>query len=148
VFFCAEHQELSLWYPTGAGACVIAFSTTDRDSFDAVASWKRKVEAEVGSIPMCLVQNKVDLIDQASMSPDEAENTARTLGLKFYRTCVHARMRPLPHTGLRAWRESTPHTGLRAWRESTPADGGAEAHSPWRAPQTAVRCQSNLGADG
>jgi len=38
---------------------VIAFSTTDRDSFDAVASWKRKVEAEVGSIPMALVQNKV-----------------------------------------------------------------------------------------
>jgi hypothetical protein len=48
-----------LW--AGAGACVIAFSTTDRASFDAVASWKRKVEAEVGSIPMALVQNKVRL---------------------------------------------------------------------------------------
>jgi hypothetical protein len=30
----------------------------------------------------------VDLIDQAVMSPDEAEHMARTLGLKFYRTCV------------------------------------------------------------
>lgn len=38
---------------------MIAFSTTDRNSFDAVASWKHKVEAEVGSIPMALVQNKV-----------------------------------------------------------------------------------------
>ena len=30
----------------------------------------------------------MDLIDSAVMSPDEAEDMARTLGLKFYRTCV------------------------------------------------------------
>ena len=26
----------------GAGACILAFSTTDRDSFDAVESWYKK----------------------------------------------------------------------------------------------------------
>lgn len=52
----------------GAGACVIAFSTTDRESFDDVPKWKRKVEAECGRLPMVLIQNKIDLIDQAVMT--------------------------------------------------------------------------------
>lgn len=38
------------------------------------------------SVP--LAHTQVDLIDSAVMSPDEAEDMARTLGLKFYRTCV------------------------------------------------------------
>lgn len=38
---------------------MVAFSTTDRDSFEAVEGWIRKVEAEVGKIPMVLIQNKV-----------------------------------------------------------------------------------------
>ena len=50
---------------SGAVAAVLAFSTTDRQSFEAVSQWKRKVETECGSIPMALVQNKVDLLDQA-----------------------------------------------------------------------------------
>lgn len=72
----------------GAGACVIAFSTTDRDSFNDVPKWKRKVEAECGRIPMVLIQNKIDLIDEAKMTAEEAEKTASDLGLRFYRTCV------------------------------------------------------------
>ena len=48
----------------GAQACVVAFSTTDRSSFEAVRRWKKKVEDEVGvdSMPMVLVQNKIDLM--------------------------------------------------------------------------------------
>jgi Ras-related protein Rab-23 len=53
---------------TGAGACVLAFSTTDRASFEAVEKWKKKVEAECGTIPMVLIQNKVDLIDRAVLT--------------------------------------------------------------------------------
>lgn len=37
---------------------------------------------------MCLVQNKVDLIDRAVVTPEEVEALARQLGLKLYRTCV------------------------------------------------------------
>ncbi len=67
---------------------MIAFSTTDLDSFKAVAGWKDKIYAECGDIAMCLVQNKVDLIDQAVVSADDVEAIARQLGLKLYRTCV------------------------------------------------------------
>lgn len=47
---------------------MLAFSTTDRASFEAVQTWKKKVEAEVGEIPTVLVQNKIDLIDQATVT--------------------------------------------------------------------------------
>ena len=66
----------------------MAFSTTDRESFCAVSTWKKKVEAECGEIAMVLVQTKVDLIDQAVVDKDEAEQLAENLGLKFYRTSV------------------------------------------------------------
>mmetsp|Transcript_968 Transcript_968/g.1484 ORF Transcript_968/g.1484 Transcript_968/m.1484 type:complete len:286 (-) Transcript_968:493-1350(-) len=83
-----EFDAITRAYYRGAGACVLAFSTVDRQSFDDVENWRRKVEAEVGQIPMCLVQNKIDLIDSAVMTTEEAENLARKLNLRFYRTCV------------------------------------------------------------
>lgn len=67
---------------------MIAFSTTDRASFEAVQMWKGKIEQECGDIAVCLVQNKVDLIDQAVASAEEVEAMARKLGLRLYRTCV------------------------------------------------------------
>lgn len=42
---------------------MLVFSTTDRESFEAVPSWREKVMAEVGDIPTVLVQNKIDLLD-------------------------------------------------------------------------------------
>ncbi|KAI8468122.1 MAG: small rab-related GTPase [Monoraphidium minutum] len=83
-----EFDSITKTYYRGAGAAVIAFSTTDRASFDAVPGWRRKVAAECGDIAMVLVQNKVDLLDRAAVSSEEAEEMARRLGLKFYRSCV------------------------------------------------------------
>lgn len=47
-----------------------------------------QVEAECGDIACALVQNKVDLVDQAVVRPEEVEGIARKLGLKLYRSCV------------------------------------------------------------
>ena len=38
-----EFDAITKAYYRGAQACVLAFSTTDRDSFDAAHSWKMKV---------------------------------------------------------------------------------------------------------
>ena len=43
------HSKIS-WWRQGAGACILAFSTTDRDSFDAVESWYKKVPCPWTSI--------------------------------------------------------------------------------------------------
>lgn len=45
-----------------------------------------QVEAECGSLPMVLVQNKMDLADEALVSPEMAESAARRHRLRLYRT--------------------------------------------------------------
>ncbi|CAG9860755.1 unnamed protein product [Phyllotreta striolata] len=83
-----EFDAITKAYYRGAQACVLAFSTVDRDSFEAAHSWKLKVENECGEIPTVIVQNKIDLLDQGVVSPEEAELLARALGCRLIRTSV------------------------------------------------------------
>ncbi|XP_029451541.1 ras-related protein Rab-23 [Rhinatrema bivittatum] len=83
-----EFDAITKAYYRGAQACVLVFSTTDRESFDAIPSWKEKVVAEVGDIPTVLVQNKIDLLDESVLKNEEAEALAKRLKLRFYRASV------------------------------------------------------------
>ncbi|XP_048059766.1 ras-related protein Rab-23-like [Megalobrama amblycephala] len=83
-----EFDAITKAYYRGAQACVLVFSTTVRDSFEAISSWREKVEMEVGDIPTVLVQNKIDLLDDTVIKNEEAEGLAKTLKLRFYRTSV------------------------------------------------------------
>ncbi|XP_063677135.1 ras-related protein Rab-23-like [Bolinopsis microptera] len=83
-----EFDAITRTYYRGGQIAVLAFSTTDRDSFDAIPSWKTKVEDEVGDIVMALVQNKVDLIDEAQMTVEEVEEMAKRLKVKLFRASV------------------------------------------------------------
>ncbi|XP_035649836.1 ras-related protein Rab-23 isoform X1 [Oncorhynchus keta] len=83
-----EFDAITKAYYRGAQACVLVFSTTDRESFEAVGSWWEKVELEVGDIPTVLVQNKIDLLDDTMIKNEEAEGLAKKLKLRFYRTSV------------------------------------------------------------
>lgn len=75
-------------FSIGAQACAIVFSTTDRESFSSIESWKKKVEFECGEIPMVLVQNKIDLINESAVKREEVDNLARRLHLKLFKTSV------------------------------------------------------------
>eukprot|EP00047_Mylnosiga_fluctuans_P003512 m.229505 g.229505 ORF g.229505 m.229505 type:complete len:227 (-) comp11916_c0_seq1:86-766(-) len=83
-----EFTSITKAYYRDAEACVVAFSTTDRASFEAVENWIKKVEEEVGSIPMILIQNKIDLVDKAVVTPEEAKALAEKVKLKFVCTSV------------------------------------------------------------
>lgn len=83
-----EFDSLTSVYYRGAQACVCVFSTVDRSSFDAMPRWKERVFDECGDIPMVLVQNKIDLVEDAKMNPEEAEGLAKKLKLRFYRSSV------------------------------------------------------------
>ena len=83
-----EFDAITKAYYRGAQACVVAFSTTDRDSLMAVRKWRKKVEDECGDIPMVLVQNKIDLIAQSQVSTYESERMASDCRMKLYRTSV------------------------------------------------------------
>lgn len=45
-----EFDAITKAYYRGAQACVLAFSTTDRDSFEAIHSWKIKVSFYLNNI--------------------------------------------------------------------------------------------------
>nr|CAD7204637.1 unnamed protein product [Timema douglasi] len=49
---------------------------------------KHQVEDECGEIPTVLVQNKIDLLDQSVVDPEEADLLARALGCRLLRTSV------------------------------------------------------------
>ena len=102
-----EFSKLTRNYYKGAQACVLAFSTTDRDSFNAVPRWMEQAkattniqtlsEAEKATIPndiaWALVQNKCDLMqEQQEFSTEEAEAMATKLGVRFYRMSVKDNM--------------------------------------------------------
>ena len=82
-----EYNSLTRRYYKGASACIIAFSTTDRESFNHVEKWKEAVEEECGTIPMILVQTKMDLIDYAAVTEQETEILAKSLQMPIFRVC-------------------------------------------------------------
>lgn len=83
-----EFDAITKAYYRGAQACVLAFSTVDHASYAEVPKWRNQVLKECGDIPMVLVQNKIDLIDSATVTKDEAEGLSKRLKLRLYRTSV------------------------------------------------------------
>lgn len=83
-----EFDAITKAYYRGAQACVVAFSTVDRASFEAVRKWKKKVEDECGLVPMVLVQNKIDLLHESQVTAAEVEHLAKELQMRLYRTSV------------------------------------------------------------
>eukprot|EP00764_Aduncisulcus_paluster_P014480 gnl/Carplike_NY0171/8552_a11862_163.p1 GENE.gnl/Carplike_NY0171/8552_a11862_163~~gnl/Carplike_NY0171/8552_a11862_163.p1 ORF type:complete len:185 (+),score=66.30 gnl/Carplike_NY0171/8552_a11862_163:224-778(+) len=76
-------------YYRGSAICVLAFSTVDRASFEAVKKWMGRVEEECGPIPMILMQNKIDLLsDSSEVSLKDGDRLAEELDLPIVRTCV------------------------------------------------------------
>merc|ERR1719334_641017 len=81
-----EFDTITRAYYRGAKAGVIVFSSTDRQSFNNVKKWKKKLQAECSDIEIVLVRNKVDL--EPIVSLDESELTAKELCLKLFNTSV------------------------------------------------------------
>ena len=81
-----EFDALTKAYYRVSDGCVLAFSTTDIQSFEAIEKWKKKVEFECGPIPMVLVQNKSDLMEESRVSPQSVERLAKNLNLPVFQT--------------------------------------------------------------
>jgi small GTP-binding protein len=83
-------NALTASYYRGAAACVLAFSTSDVDSYHNVAKWKQKVEDQCGTITMVVCQTKVDLIEEFTkegkqhISTADGETLAAKLGLPYF----------------------------------------------------------------
>ena len=83
-----EFNALTRRYYRGASACVLAFATNNRASFEAVKKWRDAVHNECGEqITIVLIQTKIDLIDEAEVNELEAEALATELGVPLIRVC-------------------------------------------------------------
>ncbi|MHA1109927.1 MAG: GTP-binding protein [Promethearchaeota archaeon] len=70
-------------YYRGAMGALLLFDLTNRESFDHIPKWIEEVKSNAGEIPMLLVGNKSDLVNERSVSREEAESFAREFQL-FY----------------------------------------------------------------
>jgi Ras-related protein Rab-23 len=69
----------------GTGGALLVFSPDDSESFEALGSWKQRVEDARGDIPMAIVQTKSDLGEEDMVVPLESlKEKASRLGLPFY----------------------------------------------------------------
>ena len=83
-----EYRELNHKYYAGAGCVLLCFSTRDKSSLKDLPGWRAKVLELCGKdVPMCVVQTKVDASEDSadSVTPTEAKNAAREMGLKLFR---------------------------------------------------------------
>ena len=80
-----EYNALTRSYYRGAGACIVAYSITDRSSFTAVPAWVAKVREECGMIPVVLVATKADLGEESSVTQEEATAQSLDLNLRLFR---------------------------------------------------------------
>lgn len=82
------YDSITRRYYKGASGALIVFSVTDKASFDNVKKWREKVLQECDRIPTILIMNKVDLIDQAVVTEQQAMSLAAELELPIYKTSV------------------------------------------------------------
>ena len=82
------YDAITRRYYKGASGALVVFSATDKASFENVKKWRDKVKAECDDIPIILVMNKIDLIDQAVINEKQALELAEELKLNLYKVSV------------------------------------------------------------
>jgi Ras-related protein Rab-23 len=82
------YDAITRRYYKGSCGAVIVFSCTNMDSFKAVRSWHEKIKAECEVIPIVLVMNKMDLIEDSVVTEKEAVALATELKLNLFKASV------------------------------------------------------------
>ena len=70
-------------YYRGSMGAILLFDLTNRESFDHIAKWIEEVKDNAGDIPMLLVGNKKDLVDERKVSRAEAEEFAEEMEMYY-----------------------------------------------------------------
>ena len=72
-------------YYRGADACLIVFAINDKESFNEVKNWHKKMTNECGEIPTALVMSKIDLKSEQKVSDEDAEKLSKELRIKLFK---------------------------------------------------------------
>lgn len=79
-------SKLRPQYYRGASACLIMYALNERSSFESVPDWLVEFRKYIPqpSVPIALVGNKKDLVDQRQVSTEEAYSLAKAKGMPYY----------------------------------------------------------------
>jgi len=73
-------------YYTGAHACFIIYDITRPESFNHVQKWYDEMTEFVGTLPICLIGNKLDLESERKVTVEEALKMAEKIEASFLET--------------------------------------------------------------
>ncbi len=73
-------------YYKEARGCLVVFDVTNAASYEHIPKWVDELYSNVGPIPVLLVGNKIDLVDQRKIKKDEAEKFAKEKGYLYIET--------------------------------------------------------------
>jgi len=81
-------RSITKAYFRGAAAAIVAYDTTDRESFEGVSAWVEEIRQANGEDPVVimLVGTKCDKREQRQVSKKEAQAYARENGFMFSET--------------------------------------------------------------
>lgn len=74
------------FYYKGASGALIVYDITRKKSFENLEKWFDNLYSQCGEIPVILVGNKIDLIDERVISTEEGSDYAMQKGVIFYET--------------------------------------------------------------
>ena len=81
LFDCIRPQ-----YYRGANGALIIYDVTNKESFDHLDKWFNDLREQCGKIPIILVANKIDLINEKVIPLEEGERYALKHDIIFYET--------------------------------------------------------------
>ena len=75
-------------FTKGSHGCLILYDSQDKNSFENTIKWKKSIDDNTtfidGSpLPIVLVQNKIDLVEQDKIENDQEEPATKTCGAPF-----------------------------------------------------------------
>jgi small GTP-binding protein len=74
------------FYYKGASGAIIVYDVTRKATFDHLDKWFNNLFEQCGKIPVILVGNKTDLIDERVVSAEQGEEYAQQKGVAFHET--------------------------------------------------------------
>ncbi|MBD3253710.1 MAG: GTP-binding protein [Candidatus Lokiarchaeota archaeon] len=82
----AQFQRVRQSYLANARAGILVYDVTRKNTYERVRDWYNEINSNTKEISMILVGNKIDLVDEREVSPEEGKKLAEELNLSYIET--------------------------------------------------------------
>ncbi|TXT58999.1 MAG: Small GTP-binding domain protein [Promethearchaeota archaeon] len=81
-----QFQRVRQSYLANARAGVLVYDVTRRNTYEKINNWHEEIKKNTDQISMILVGNKIDLVDDREVTPEEGKELAEKLNLSYIET--------------------------------------------------------------